>query len=140
MKARPWATRAGRWGCIALLLLNVGWTLPATAAGPPIIPIEQLRAVPEQYDGHRIRVIGYLQLGVQDNALYATREDFNNSVTAHALPLALTNAQQRGSSKLNRGHVLVDGVFRAGPIGPSGTPRSSLEPVVRVQMWRKPRK
>lgn len=83
-----------------------------------------------------MRVVGYLRLEFERNALYLNRDDFNNSVTKHALLLDLTNAQLRSSSKLNNGHVIVEGVFSANDIRHGGMWPGSLNPVVRLNMWR----
>lgn len=140
MKTRPWAGRVGRYVFAALLLLDMGCSPWAHAEGPRTVPMHELLVEPGRFEGQQVRVVGFLQLEFEQNALYQTRDDFNDSVTEHALFLELSNAQLRSSSKLNHGHVIVEGVFRAKDIGHGGMWTGSLKPVMRLNMWRRPRR
>lgn len=140
MKTRRWEGRVWRYVFAALLLLNIGFSPWAHAEGPRTIPMQELLADPGRFEGQRVRVVGFLRLEFERNAIYLTRDDFNNSASEHAILLDLTNAQLRSSSKLNHGHVIVEGVFRAKDIGHGGMWTGSLKPVARLSMWRKPRR
>ena len=140
MKTSPWTGRVRRYFLAALLLLNIGFAPQAHADAARTVPMQELLADPGKFEGQRVRVVGFLLLEFEQNALYPTRDDFNNSVTEHALFLELTNTQLRSSSKLNHGHVIVEGVFSAKNIGHGGMWTGSLKPVMRLQMWRKPRR
>jgi hypothetical protein len=136
MKMESLAGRYSRYFFAALLLLNLGFPQWACAAAPPTIPMQQLLDDPEKFEGHTVRVVGFLRLEFERNALYLNRDDFNKSVMKHALLLDLTNGQLRSSSKLNNGHVIVEGVFSAKDIGHGGMWPGALKPVVRLHMWR----
>ena len=132
--------RLAPWMTAALLALNVGFAQLAHAAGPQTVPMQQLLAEPQRFEGQRVRTTGFLRLEFEANALYQTRDDFNNTVLQHAVWLDLTNAQLRSLSKLNNGHVVVEGVFSAQYKGHGGKWSRALRHVAGVRMWRKPRR
>lgn len=139
MTTRRWAGRSCARLCAALLLIHLGWPAHAWAAPPRTIAMQELLAHPGNFEGQRVRVVGFLRLEFERNALYLTRDDFDNAVTGHALLLDLSNAQLRAASRLNHGHVVVDGVLRVTDIGHGGKWTAALRPVIRVAMWRKKR-
>ncbi|MDL2358502.1 MAG: hypothetical protein QFF03_24905 [Pseudomonadota bacterium] len=137
MTTRRWAGRCCALPGAALLLLSLGMAGPAQAAAPRTLAMQELLAHPGNFAGQRVRVVGFLQLAFESNALYLTRADGDNAVTGHALLLELSNGQLRAASKLNHGHVVVDGVVRVADIGHGGKWIAALRPVTRVAMWRK---
>ena len=136
MKTRPLAAQFARYFFAALLLLNLGFVNLAEAAEPQIVPMQQILADPQQFEGQRVRVTGFLRLEFEANALYLDRNDFNNSVIPHSLWLDLKDAQLRSLSKLNNGRVIVEGVFIAKGKGHAGMWPGSLTDGVHVHMWR----
>lgn len=136
MKTTPFTRRSF---CAALLLLNFGLTGLAHAAEVAVVPMSELIADPQRFEGQRVRVVGFLRLQFDRNALYMTRDDFNNAVVEHALWLDLKNSQLRSSSKLNNGHVTVEGVFGPADKIHVGKWAGALKEVSSLRMWRKPR-
>jgi hypothetical protein len=137
-------TRVARWipvwSYAVLLILHLGYAPLAHAAASQTVPMQQLLADPQRIEGHQVRTTGFLRLEFEANALYQTRDDFNNAVREHAVWLDLTNAQLRRLGKLNNGHVVVEGVFSAQYKGHGGKWAGALHPVTDVRMWRKPRR
>jgi hypothetical protein len=121
----------------AMLLLNLGGVPFAHAAATQPVSMQQVVAEPQRFDGQRIRVSGFLRLEFDRNALYLSRNDFNESVAAHALRLELSNSQLRSLGKLNNGRVSVEGTFAAKKGGPWA---GSLHRVAEIRMARKPGK
>lgn len=132
--------RISPWLMAAVLALNLGFAQLAHAAGSQTVTMQQLLAEPQRFEGQRVRTTGFLRLEFEANALYPTRDDFNNTVMQHAVWLDLTNAQLRRLSKLNNGHVVVEGVFSAQYKGHGGKWPGALRQVGSVRMWRKPRR
>jgi hypothetical protein len=124
----------------AVLALSCGFAQLALAAGSHTVPLQQLLADPQRFEGQRVRTTGFLRLEFEANALYLTRDDFNREMRQHAVWLDLSNAQLRKLGKLNNGHVVVDGVFSAQYKGHGGKWPGALRPVADVRMWRKPRR
>jgi len=136
MKTTPFARRSF---CAGLLLLNLGLAGLVRAEEVPVVPMSELIADPQRFDGQRVRVVGFLRLQFDRNALYMGRDDYNNAVAEHALRLDLKNSQLRSSSKLNNGHVTVEGVFGPADKMHGGPWAGALKEVSSLRMWRKPR-
>jgi hypothetical protein len=78
----------------------------------PISPI-QLIASPERYEGKVVRVVGFVHLEFEGNAIYLHREDHKQLITANALwlshPKCLTST--RHDKEFTSGYALVTGTF-----------------------------
>jgi hypothetical protein len=109
------------------------------ASQAPVVAMSELIAEPQRFEGQQIRVVGFLRLEFEKNGLYLAREDYNNTVTEHALWLDLKNAQLRSSSKLNHGHVIIEGRFGSPEKARNGKWGGALMQVSSLRMWRKPR-
>lgn len=128
---------------IFALLLNSGLVGWATAAQPKTVPniqpkdvsMVQLIADPKRFDGQTVRVIGYLNLEFEGNAVYLHREDFERSILQNGIWIELTEAQQKSSTKFNNGYVLVEGTFSASEKGHLDIWPGSLQRVSRVSNW-----
>ncbi|WP_445232557.1 hypothetical protein [Duganella rhizosphaerae] len=66
----------------------------------------QLIANPQQYDGQPIRLIAFLNLEFEGNALYLHREDFDRSIVSNAVWISLEDHQVRTSRKLSSTSIL----------------------------------
>ena len=100
----------------------------------------QLVANPQQYDGKPIRVIAFLNLEFEGNALYLHREDFDRSIVSNAVWISLEDDQVRTSRKLSGGYVLVEGIFSAKDRGHFGMFSGSIQQVTRIQGWGRSKK
>lgn len=128
---------------IFALLLNSGLVGWATAAEPKAVSdsqpkdvsMVQLIADPKRFDGQTVRVIGYLHLEFEGNAVYLHREDFERSILQNGIWIELTEAQQKSSTKFNNGYVLVEGTFSASKKGHLDIWPGSLQRVSRVSNW-----
>lgn len=96
----------------------------------------QLIANPHSYEGKRIRLIAFLNLEFEGNALYLHREDFEHAIPNNAIWISLTDRQEQTSGKLSGGYVLVEGVFNAEDRGHFGMFSGSIEKVTRLSAWR----
>ena len=99
----------------------------------------QLIANPERFDGKSIRLIAYLNLEFEGDALYLHREDFEKRNYSNALSLSLNDQQARSVQKLSRGYVLVEGVFSSKERGHFGTFSGSVQGVTPIQSWERRR-
>ena len=97
----------------------------------------QLIANPQQYDGTPIRLIGFLNLEFEGNALYLHREDFEYSMPTNAIWISLTDQQLISSSKLSGGYVVIEGIFSAERRGHFGMFSGSIEKITRLNTWRR---
>ena len=128
---------------IFALLLNIGLVGWATAAQskavsniqPKDVSMVQLIADPKRFDGQTVRVIGYLHLEFEGNAVYLHREDFERSILQNGIWIELTELQQKSSTKFNNGYVLVEGTFSASEKGHLDIWPGSLQRVSRLSNW-----
>jgi hypothetical protein len=100
----------------------------------------QLIANPEKYDGKSVRIIAFLNLEFEGNALYLHREDYEKSLPTNAIWISLTDQQENSSKTLSGGYVLVEGTFRARDRGHLGMFAGSVEQITRIQSWERKRK
>jgi hypothetical protein len=100
----------------------------------------QLIANPQQYDGTPIRLIAFLNLEFEGNALYLHREDFEKSLPSNAIWISLTDQQAHTSRKFSKGYVLVEGIFSAKARGHMGMFSGSIQQITRIQSWERRRK
>ncbi|MTW03882.1 hypothetical protein [Pseudoduganella ginsengisoli] len=100
----------------------------------------QLIANPQLYDGKPVRVMAFLNLEFEGNALYLHREDFDKSLLSNAVWISLDDQQIRASKKFSGGYVLVEGVFSAKDRGNFGIFPGSIQKVTRLQSWERKKK
>jgi hypothetical protein len=71
------------------------------------VSLLQLIANPTQFDGKRVRVIGFCWLEYESRALYLSETDFRYGITKNGVRVDL-----QGPKELSGGYVLLEGVFR----------------------------
>jgi hypothetical protein len=120
--------------CSALLM-------PAGSRGltrDDLLPVSliQLIATPEQYDGHVVRVIGFVHIEFEGNAIYLHREDYQHNIIANALwldhPECMTGVKGK---PLVSGYALVEGTFNAKNRGHMSLFSGAIEKIDRCHSW-----
>lgn len=96
------------------------------------VSIIQLIANPQKYDGQLVRVVGFMHLEFEGDALYQYREDYERAILNNGIWLSLTDPQERSSAKLNDRYVLVEGRFKAEEKGHFASWSGSLQQISRV--------
>ena len=100
------------------------------------VSLLQLIATPAQYDGKRVRFVGFLRIEFEGNAIYLHREDFEYGISRNALwvdiPRAMTKQEK---DSVNMHYVICAGVFRAGEHGHMGMFSGEVENVGRLTLW-----
>jgi hypothetical protein len=140
----PIVTPIYRWNMLKFLLMLFAALvlLPASASPTDIrdVSMIQLIANPERYDGSPIRLIAFMHLEFEGDALYLHREDYEKSLHENAIWIRLTDEQMRTSQKLSGGYVLVEGTFRAKDRGHFGMFAGSVDNIARIQSWERRKK
>lgn len=77
------------------------------------VSLLQLIATPERFDGRRVRVMGFLHLELEGNALYVHREDLDANLVANAIGIVPSPAVTAQRKRLDDRYVLVEGTFQA---------------------------
>ena len=99
----------------------------------------QLLATPERYDGHRVRVIGFVHLEFEGDAVYLHREDFEASLVKNALWVSfrpgVPAAQASRSDAMSDKYVLLEGTFDATDRGHMGLFGGTIKDISRADPW-----
>jgi hypothetical protein len=91
-----------------------------------------LIANPERYEGKVVRVIGFVQLEFEGNAIYVHEEDFRRAITDNALWLDVP----RGFRGYEAGsYAIVEGTFTAKDRGHMGMFSGDIKNVTRLEPW-----
>ncbi len=100
------------------------------------VSIVQLIAEPQKYNGKRVRLVGFVRIEFEGNAIYLHREDFQFGITKNGLwvdiPRDMTKQQQEA---VNMHYVICAGVFQASNHGHMGMYSGAIEDVGRLQVW-----
>jgi hypothetical protein len=129
------------FGTIVAQQSNEGYFVPGPIeeARVPNVSLIQLIANPQQYEGKRIRIIGYLHLEFEGDAIYLHREDFEQGIVENAIwintPKALTDELREA---VNDKYVLCTGVFTAKRRGHMGMFSGEISDVNRISPWGRP--
>ncbi|WP_395740865.1 hypothetical protein [Prosthecobacter sp.] len=117
-----------------LLFLSLGaLALPrAMAAEPTSVSLIQLIANPKAYDGARVRVIGFLNVQFEGNAIYLHEDDFKHGIHKNGLWVDASSIHPG----LKQKYVLIEGTFDAKMTGHMGLWSGSIQQITRSEAWR----
>jgi hypothetical protein len=96
------------------------------------VSLIQLISNPEKYDGKPVRLIGFLRLEFEGNALYLHREDYEQSLPNGIwvdVPKDLSKDENR---LLNNQYVICEGIFHAADLAQF---RGELKAINRIEIW-----
>jgi len=99
--------------------------------------IINLIATPEKYHNKRVRVIGFLNLEFEGNAIYLHKEDYKKSITKNGLWVTFTEEAWRKVKKygFNKGYFLVEGTFDMTDYGHMGLWSGTIKDITRIEKW-----
>jgi hypothetical protein len=79
------------------------------------VSLLQLISTPERFDGKPVRVIGYVRVEFEGNAIYLHQEDYEHFIPTNGLrlddPLCFQGAQH--DERFNSGYAYVVGTFKS---------------------------
>lgn len=122
---------------VVFLFLGVAHSAYAQALDVSIV---QLLVNPDKYEGKPVRVMAYLSLELEENAIYLHREDFEKQLFSNGIGLVVTPQQYLTYKKLGRSYVIVEGVFSTAYRGHLETYVGSLHSVTSLMSWKRARK
>jgi hypothetical protein len=117
-----------------LLLLSCWIVQPLVAAEPLSVSLIQLIANPEDYDGKVVRVIGFVKLEFEGNAIYLHQDDYKHSITRNGLWLDVTDDVRKKQKDYDQKYVLLEGTFSAKERGHMGLWSGSIQKLLRFQV------
>jgi hypothetical protein len=96
----------------------------------------QLIANPKTYNGKKVRVIGFVRLEFEGNAVYLHREDYENGLMKNAIrihpPDDITKAQV---GVINNHYAICEGTFHTGWNDHKGLFTGAIDHITRLQQW-----
>jgi hypothetical protein len=100
------------------------------------VSLIHLIANPEQWDGKKMLLNGYLHLEFEGDALYLHKEDYDQSIYSNSiwvnLPRDMTEMQRKA---VNDGYVLCEGTFHSKDHGHMGLFSGTLTQINRIEPW-----
>jgi hypothetical protein len=95
-----------------------------------------LIATPEKYHDKKIRVIGYLNLEFEGNAIYLHKEDFDRSILRNAFWVDFSEKiAQTQRHQCSRKYVLIEGTFDMKSHGHMGLFSGTINAITRLDIW-----
>ena len=101
--------------------------------GPSLI---ELIANPLPYEGKRVRVVGYLHLEFEGNAIYVHREDLEHAINANGLWVDFAPGTLKSSAPCVDSYALVEGTFTLKHQGHFGMWSGAITDITRCIPWR----
>jgi hypothetical protein len=104
-------------------------------AGPLDVSLVQLIANPKEHDGKVVRVIGYVRLEFEGNAIYLHEDDDKHAIHRNGLWLSITDDIRKNAKEFDKKYILVEGTFDATMKGHMGLWSGSIGKISRFQVW-----
>src|SRR3954463_11374207 len=121
---------------LLLFSLLYSFAQPLVAAEPLDLSLVQLIANPKDYDGKIVRVIGFVRLEFEGNAIYLHQDDYKHSIAKNGLWIDVTDDIRKKQKDYDQKYVLLEGTFNAKDTGHMGLWSGSIEKITRFQVWR----
>jgi hypothetical protein len=97
------------------------------------VSLIELIARPEEFDGRRVRVIGFVRLEFEGNGIYVSREDWEHSISRNGLWIEPPENVLRQDFQPR--YMLVEGRFDAANHGHLGMWSGAIVEVTRFEPW-----
>jgi len=120
------------FACVLLIVLSV---VAHRTADPTDVSLIQLISNADKYDGKAVRVIGFLRLEFEGNALYLHREDYEQSMTKNAIWVDGGPGMDGKGNQLDKKYVLLEGTFDAKHYGHMDLFSGEIRQVKRAEPW-----
>src|SRR5882672_7970441 len=121
---------------VFFLLAFLCWFVqPLVAAEPLDVSLVQLIANPKDYDGKLVRVIGFVKLEFEGNAIYLHQDDYRHNITKNGLWIDVTDEIRKKQKDYDQKYVLLEGTFNAKETGHMGLWSGSIQKISRFQVW-----
>ncbi len=96
-----------------------------------------LIATPERYHEKKVRVMGYVVIEFERHALFLSETDSDRSLTRNGVWLQFGDrASVEAHKEMNRGYVIVVGIFDMNMRGHGSMYSGSIQQIERMDRWR----
>lgn len=100
----------------------------------PSVSLVQVIAAPQTWNGKLVRVIGFLRLEFEGDALFLHEEDFVHKILANAVGVDL-DREFPERAKLGMNYVLIEGVFIASDPRDASAYVGKISRIRRAEIW-----
>ena len=98
--------------------------------------IVQLIANPSAFHNKKVRIIGYMNIEFEGNAIYLHREDYMRGLHKNGLWLEVPRNWLATAACKNKSYVLLEATVNAGNAGELSLWSAGLRNVTRCMSWR----
>jgi hypothetical protein len=96
-----------------------------------------LFANPTLYDGKKVRIQGFLNLGFESDAIYLHKEDRDVGILKNGIWLQFSNQKnQLQTTKFDNRYVILEGVFNSKANGHMGAYSGEIQMITRIDTLR----
>jgi len=120
---------------LLILSLFCWFAQPLVAANPLEVSLVQLIANPKDYDGKSVRVIGFVKLEFEGDAIYLHQDDWKHGITKNGLWIDVTDDIRKKKADFDKKYVLLEGTFNAKHSGHMGLWSGSIQKISRFEVW-----
>ncbi len=114
-----------------LFALFCWFVQPLVAAELLNVSLVQLIANPKDYHDKVVRVIGFVSLEFEGDAIYLHQDDYKHSVCKNGLWLDASDDVRKKKADFDKKYVLVEGTFNAKKTGHMGLFSGSIQKISR---------
>ncbi|MAP80295.1 MAG: hypothetical protein CL526_04310 [Aequorivita sp.] len=99
--------------------------------------IINLIATPEKYHNKKVRVIGFLNLEFEGNAIYLHKDDYKKSIHKNGLWVTFTDESWEKIKKyrFNKSYFLIEGTYDMTLFGHMGLWSGTIKDITRIDKW-----
>jgi len=119
------------WPWLAVMMLTPSWGW-ADAQDATLL---QILSDPRKHDRDRVRVVGYLYLERDENAIYLHEDDFKHALFGNSLALEITDDMLNRREQLSGNYVVIEGIFDAQHRGPFQVHSGTIKKIRRCEIW-----
>jgi len=115
---------------------------PAPGASPDnaaMVSLVQLIAEPEAFDGRYVKIIGFLHLEFEGDAIWLHREDCEHRIYKNGLWVHTGQVLRPADARYNDRYVMIVGRFDAQKHGHLGLWSGEINSISRVSLWPPPK-
>jgi hypothetical protein len=118
-----------------LLSLLCWFAQPLLAAEPLDVSLVQLIANPKNFHSKVVRVMGFVRLEFEGNAIYLHQDDYKHGIGKNGLWIDVTDDIRKKKADFDQKYVLLEGTFSAKETGHMGLWSGSIQKISRFQVW-----
>jgi hypothetical protein len=108
---------------------------PLIASEALDVSMAKIIANPEDYQDKIVRVIGFVRIEFEGDAIYFHREDYEHRLTKNGFWIDVTTDISKKKADFDKKYVLVEGTFSASDKGHMGLFSGSIHKITRFQVW-----